>query len=126
MACKYVKDFSFPAEAGFTGSAGQKPVQGYMRGGKVEKPAPVEKSLGGIVKALSPLAAIASGDEPFGGALGKGGVMGGLAGLALQNALKKKKPLALQQTEVVAPSPQMKRGGGVKVASREPMFGKKY
>jgi hypothetical protein len=33
----YVKDFSFPAEQGFTGSAGVHKVRGYMRGGQVKK-----------------------------------------------------------------------------------------
>jgi hypothetical protein len=34
----YVKDFSFPAEQGFTGSAGVHKVRGYMRGGHVRSP----------------------------------------------------------------------------------------
>jgi hypothetical protein len=34
---QYVKDFEFPAEQGFTGSAGKDPVKGYMRGGHVKK-----------------------------------------------------------------------------------------
>ena len=34
----YVKDFEFPAEQGFTGSAGRQPVKGYMRGGHVKDP----------------------------------------------------------------------------------------
>lgn len=34
----YVKDFSFPAEQGFTGSAGVHKVKGYMRGGHVKSP----------------------------------------------------------------------------------------
>ena len=33
----YVKDFTFPAEQGFTGSAGVHKVRGYMRGGHVKK-----------------------------------------------------------------------------------------
>ncbi len=33
----YVKEFSFPAEQGFTGSAGVHKVRGYMRGGHVKK-----------------------------------------------------------------------------------------
>lgn len=33
---QYVKDFSFPSECGFTGSAGKSEVKGYMRGGKVK------------------------------------------------------------------------------------------
>jgi len=32
----YVDEFSFPAEQGFTGSAGSQPVKGYMRGGHVK------------------------------------------------------------------------------------------
>jgi hypothetical protein len=32
---KYVKDFDFPSDRGFTGSAGKSEVKGYMRGGKV-------------------------------------------------------------------------------------------
>lgn len=31
---KYVNDFEFPREAGYTGSAGQQMVKGYARGGK--------------------------------------------------------------------------------------------
>lgn len=34
MPCKY-GEFSFPAQAGFSGSAGQTMVKGYARGGKV-------------------------------------------------------------------------------------------
>ncbi len=33
----YVKDFSFPSEQGFTGSAGKNSVKGYQRGGRVKK-----------------------------------------------------------------------------------------
>lgn len=33
----YVKDFSFPAEQGFSGSAGVHQVRGYQRGGRVKK-----------------------------------------------------------------------------------------
>lgn len=33
---QYVDDFSFPAEQGFTGSAGKSSVKGYMRGGRVK------------------------------------------------------------------------------------------
>lgn len=32
----YVKDFDFPSEQGFTGSAGKSSVKGYMRGGPVK------------------------------------------------------------------------------------------
>tara|TARA_R110002126_G_scaffold281672_2_gene429575 strand:- start:661 stop:1257 length:597 start_codon:yes stop_codon:yes gene_type:complete len=42
----YVKDFSFPAAQGFSGSAGSNEVKGYMRGGAVKK-APVKKAKGG-------------------------------------------------------------------------------
>lgn len=37
MAVKYVDDFEFPKEAGFTGSAGKESVRGYMRGGRVRR-----------------------------------------------------------------------------------------
>lgn len=33
MACKYVKDFEFSSDKGFTGSAGKTQVKGYARGG---------------------------------------------------------------------------------------------
>jgi len=36
MKCKYVSEFEFPSEAGFTGSAGKTMVKGYSRGGKSE------------------------------------------------------------------------------------------
>lgn len=42
----YVKDFSFPAAQGFSGSAGAHQVRGYQRGGAVKK-APVKKAKGG-------------------------------------------------------------------------------
>jgi hypothetical protein len=31
---KYVKEFEFPSDRGYTGSAGRQPVKGYMRGGQ--------------------------------------------------------------------------------------------
>ena len=37
MGCNYVKDFEFPASAGFSGSAGQTHVKGYARGGSVQR-----------------------------------------------------------------------------------------
>ena len=179
MACKYVDNFEFPSEAGFTGSAGKTMVSGYARGGTVKqavaafkkadakqdaklvakavesvKPMkkaeggmsseslrarqmdteverrafeakPMKKGLGGIVKALSPLAAIASGDAPKGI-----GALGGVAGLLLEDALRKKRnrqPVVAPTTDVVAPT-GMRRGGkvGVPVHNRAPMFGKKY
>ena len=40
MACKYVKEFEFGSDKGYTGSAGQTVVKGYARGGKaMVKPA---------------------------------------------------------------------------------------
>lgn len=35
MGCKYVKEFEFGSDKGFTGSAGKTQVKGYARGGKV-------------------------------------------------------------------------------------------
>ena len=40
---KYVSDFDFPADAGFTGSAGVQHVRGYQRGGSVKKSAREKK-----------------------------------------------------------------------------------
>ena len=37
VGMQYVKEFEFPSEQGFTGSAGKDPVKGYMRGGHVKK-----------------------------------------------------------------------------------------
>lgn len=37
MAVKYVKDFEFPSDKGFTGSAGAQHVKAYARGGTVKK-----------------------------------------------------------------------------------------
>ena len=34
MGCKYVKEFEFGSDKGFSGSAGQTVVKGYARGGK--------------------------------------------------------------------------------------------
>ena len=36
---KYVKDFEFPSDCGFTGSAGSQMVKGYARGGAAKTPA---------------------------------------------------------------------------------------
>lgn len=38
VGMRYVKDFEFPAEQGFTGSAGVQHVKGYKRGGSVKSP----------------------------------------------------------------------------------------
>ncbi len=46
----YVKDFSFPAEQGFTGSAGVHKVKGYMRGGHVKKTGTANAKHGGHMK----------------------------------------------------------------------------
>ena len=50
---KYVKDFDFPSDQGFTGSAGQSQVKGYMRGGAVSrnKPNKSRKRAKGTTKA---------------------------------------------------------------------------
>jgi hypothetical protein len=37
MACKYVKDFKFDSDFGYTGSTGKSEVKAYMRGGAVRK-----------------------------------------------------------------------------------------
>lgn len=37
MACKYVKDFKFGSDFGYTGSTGKSEVKAYMRGGAVRK-----------------------------------------------------------------------------------------
>lgn len=36
MGCKYVKEFDFGSDKGYTGSAGKTPVRSYMRGGAVK------------------------------------------------------------------------------------------
>lgn len=46
----YVKDFSFPAEQGFSGSAGVHKVRGYMRGGHVKKTGTANAKHGGHMK----------------------------------------------------------------------------
>ena len=38
MGCKYVKDFTFGGDQGYTGSAGKTMVRGYARGGHVDEP----------------------------------------------------------------------------------------
>ena len=42
---KYVKDFEFPSEFGFSGSAGKQQVKGYARGGKVHSDAMQDKKM---------------------------------------------------------------------------------
>ena len=43
----YVKEFEFPAEQGFTGSAGRNTVKGYMRGGHVKAKAGARRKASG-------------------------------------------------------------------------------
>lgn len=45
MACKYVKDFAFDSDKGYTGSAGKTEVKAYMRGGAVRKDSNSMKSI---------------------------------------------------------------------------------
>ncbi len=50
---KYVKEFEFSKEAGFSGSAGMQPVRGYQRGGRVKpktEQAKVDKVMGEFKK----------------------------------------------------------------------------
>jgi len=42
---KYVKDFEFPSEFGFSGSAGKQQVKGYARGGKIHGDAMQDKKM---------------------------------------------------------------------------------
>lgn len=46
MKLKYVKEFDFPSDAGFTGSAGKQMVRGYARGGQPAGQAKVGKVMG--------------------------------------------------------------------------------
>ena len=78
-------------------------------------PQPVQKkSLGGVLKAIAPVAAGALGAAGAGGAP----LLGGLAGLALSQLLKKKQsgqPLTPAEQQQVAAAPQQaKRGGPIK------------
>jgi hypothetical protein len=90
---------------------------------EAKKPAPVKKSLGGLIKKLSPLAAIASGDDS-----GIGGALKALSPAAMLLAKKKKNPIDdISVTQVSAQPTQMKRGGKVKgglAFASKPMFGK--
>ncbi len=74
----YVKDFSFPAEQGFTGSAGK--AKGYNRGGAVRKAkgGPVKKMAGGF---MGPEREITVDDVTITTPRAKGGYMkGGMHG----------------------------------------------
>lgn len=51
VGMQYVKDFSFPAAQGFTGSAGRSEVKGYMRGGRVKNASKKPKLAKGTTKA---------------------------------------------------------------------------
>lgn len=44
--CKYVKEFDFPSDKGFTASAGKQMVKGYARGGATKGAAKVGKVMG--------------------------------------------------------------------------------
>jgi hypothetical protein len=66
MGCKYVKDFEFGSDKGYTGSAGKQEVKTYLRGGSVKKASPagaktacangcsVEMKKGGKTKKAAP------------------------------------------------------------------------
>ena len=47
---KYVSDFDFPSECGFSGSAGKTMVKAYARGGKVCGSKPMMKAAGGAAR----------------------------------------------------------------------------
>ena len=49
---KYVSEFNFPKECGFSGSAGKTMVKGYARGGKVTpcEGKPMMKAAGGVAR----------------------------------------------------------------------------
>ena len=52
---KYVNDFEFPREAGYSGSAGQTMVKGYARGGKIEMCEGGKYAKGGATRAKDSL-----------------------------------------------------------------------
>lgn len=99
---KYVSDFSFPAECGFTGSAGQQMVKGYARGGKVAK---AEAKVGKVMSEF-----------------GKGELhSGSKQGPVVKNP---KQAVAIAMSEARqagAKMPAKKSHGGF---TREPMYGK--
>lgn len=107
-----------------------KPMVNRNSGGKVMQPVQ-KKGLGGILKAMSPVAALAS--TGLGKDLMKSGVFG-VGGLLASQLMKKKQsgqPLTASETQQLAQEQggqtAMKKGGmakkGVPVASKRPMVG---
>ena len=91
-------DFSFPREHGFTGSAGDKPVKGYMRGGHVSAPKSGGLKGGG---SFGKKPSVSLPGSPGASSYGRG-----------KPALAKLEQAA--PTTAVAPIPALKRGGKVK------------
>jgi hypothetical protein len=97
---QYVKDFEFPAEQGFTGSAGKDTVKGYMRGGHVKKD-PVKKA---AQKKRAPGPGAAHGGSVHDKLRSEGEKMGYAYGGRVKNTsaefVQKKKPMASMDTGV--------------------------
>lgn len=81
---KYVKDFEFPADKGYSGSAGQQMVKGYARGGSC---GPMKKADGGIVERESVRFIPAADAGKFMRALGRGTLPSMVRGIARDMAL---------------------------------------
>ena len=98
----YVKDFEFPAEQGFTGSAGKNTVKGYMRGGHVLKTA---RGTGGVKKARARRSASAA-DMPA-TVKSHGGSVG------ITTTQSKQMPQKARQGAAAKKSAKKGHGGGV-------------
>lgn len=89
----YVKDFEFPAEQGFTGSAGKNTVKGYMRGGHVKAEAGARRKASG--------ANMPANVKSHGGSVG------------ITTTQSKKMPQKARQAAAAKKSAKKGHGGGV-------------
>lgn len=82
---KYVSEFSFPADKGYTGSAGQQTVKGYARGGSCATP--MKKAEGGMIERESVRFIPLSDSAKFSKAIGRGSLPSMIRGVARDMAL---------------------------------------
>jgi hypothetical protein len=82
---KYVSEFSFPADKGYSGSAGQQTVKGYARGGSCATP--MKKAEGGMIERESVRFIPLSDSAKFSKAIGRGSLPSMIRGVARDMAL---------------------------------------
>lgn len=82
---KYVSEFSFPSDKGYSGSAGKQMVKGYARGGSCATP--MKKAEGGMIERESVRFIPLSDSAKFSKAIGRGSLPSMIRGVARDMAL---------------------------------------